>query len=76
MAKRYFGFAKRIVEKEKGLFLKKMKEEEIFSSITVGGVDDFADAQETLCAKMNQHKITVAILLPYYKTEEGNWAIG
>lgn len=76
MAKRYFGFAERIVEKEKGLFFKRMEKEEIFSPITAGNVDDFADAQETLCAKMNQHKITVAILLPYYKTEEGNWAIG
>jgi hypothetical protein len=76
MARRYFGFAERIVEKEEGLFFKKVKEEKIFSPITVGGVDDFADAQETLCAKMNQHKITVAILLPYYKTEEGNWVIG
>lgn len=76
MTRRYFGFAVRIKEKEKGVFFKKTEREEVFSQITVGGVENFADAQETLCDKMNEHKISVAILFPYYKKEDGRWAIG
>lgn len=68
MVKRYFGFATRIVEKERGIFFKRTEKEEIFSLIRVDG-DNFADAQQTLCDKMAEHNITVAIITPYWKEE-------
>ena len=76
MTKKYYGFATRSREIEKGVFFKRTKKEEVFCRIHVGGVNSFADAQEILCDEMDKHKISVAILLPYYKKEEGNWVIG
>lgn len=70
MAKKYFGFAIRIKEQEKGIFFKRTEKEEVFSRITVGGVDNFAEAQEVLCNKMEQYKMPVAIVFPYCVKEE------
>lgn len=70
MAKRYLGFAVCIKEQEKGIFFKRTEKEEVFSRITVGDVENFAEAQELLCRKMNQYKMSVAILFPYCEKEE------
>lgn len=69
MARKYFGFAVRIVEKEKGIFFKRTEKEEVFSCIRVDG-NNFADAQQTLCDKMAEHDITVAIITPYWKEKD------
>lgn len=65
--KHYLGFAVRIEEKAVGIF-KRKKQEEIFCRIRVGA-DDFADAQQTLCDKMAEHNIMVAIITPYLEEE-------
>jgi len=70
MARKYQGFAIRIEEKEKGTFFKRTEREERFCRINVGGVDSFAEAQEVLCDKMEQYKMPVAIIFPYYTKEE------
>lgn len=70
MSKKYLGFAIRIDEKEKGIFFKRTEKEEIFCRIQVGGVDNFAEAQEVLCDKMNQYKMPVAIIFPCCIKEE------
>lgn len=70
MSRKYFGFGIRIMEKEKGLFFKRVEKEERFSKICIRGVDSFAEAQEVLCDKMKQNNISVAFIFPYYTKEE------
>lgn len=68
MGRKYQGFGIREVETEKGILFKRVRKEEIFSHLQVDG-DSFADAQQTLCNKMAEHGITVAIITPYWKEE-------
>ena len=68
MGRKYQGFGIREVETEKGVWFKRVIKEELFSRIQVDG-DNFVDAQQTLCDKMAEHGITVAIITPYW-TEE------
>lgn len=68
MGRKYLGFAIREVETEKGVLFKRVVREKFFSRIQVDG-DNFADAQQTLCDKMTEHDITVAIITPYWKEE-------
>lgn len=70
MAKKYCGFAIRTEEKEIGVFFKHKETKEIFCRIQVGGVDNFAEAQDILCDKMTKLKMPVAILLPYSIKED------
>lgn len=66
MGRKYQGFGIREVETEKGVWPKRVIKEEFFSRIQVHG-DSFADAQQTLCDKMAEYGITVAIITPYWK---------
>ena len=70
MGKKYLGFGIRKVIKEKGLFKRKV-EEENFCNIRVGA-DNFAEAQQTLCDNMVKHNIVVGFIFPYYKREGEN----
>ena len=65
--KHYMGFAIRLKEEESGIFFKRKKTEEIFCKIRVSA-DSFAEAQETLCDKMQEHKMPIAFIFPF--TEE------
>lgn len=65
--KHYIGFALRIEEKRKGIFFELKKQEEVFCKMKVKA-DSFAEAQETICNKLQAHKISVAFIFPY--TEE------
>lgn len=65
--KHYIGFAIRVEEKETGIFFKRKKQKETFCKLRVGA-DSFAEAQNTICDKMSQHKIVVAFIFPF--TEE------
>ena len=65
--KRYLGFCIREVETTKGLFNKKVKQEQ-FCNIRVGA-DNFAEAQQTLCDNMAKYNMNVGIIFPYYKRE-------
>ena len=68
MGRKYQGFGLREVETEKGIWFKRVVKEKFFSRLQVDG-DSFADAQQTLCDKMAEHNITVAIITPYWKEE-------
>jgi endonuclease V-like protein UPF0215 family len=68
MGRKYQGFGLREVETEKGILFKRKVKEEFFSRIRVDG-DNFTDAQQTLCNKMAEHNITVAIITPYWREE-------
>lgn len=68
MAKRYWGFAIRVTEKETGIFFKRIETEELFTKIRVHA-DSFAEAQQLLCNKMQEMNMPVAIITPY-ATEE------
>lgn len=68
MGRKYQGFAIREVETEKGILFKRVIREEFFSRLRVDG-DSFAEAQQTLCDKMAEHNITVAIITPYWEEE-------
>lgn len=68
MAKRYWGFAIRVAEKETGIFFKRTVTEKFFSKIEVQA-DRFAEAQQLLCDKMQEMNMPVAIITPY-ATEE------
>lgn len=68
MGKKYLGFGIREVEKEKGLFKRKTREE-VFCNIQVGA-DNFAEAQQTLCDSMTKHNIKVGFIFPYCRREE------
>lgn len=68
MGRKYQGFGIREVKTEKGTWFKRVVKEEFFSRIQVDG-DNFADAQQTLCDKMAEHNIIVAIITPYWKEE-------
>ena len=68
MGRKYQGFCIREVETEKGIWFKRVIKEKFFSRLQVDG-DNFADAQQTLCDKMAEHGITVAIITPYWKGE-------
>ena len=68
MGRKYQGFGIREVETEKGIWFKRVVKEKFFNRIQVDG-DNFADAQQTLCDKMAEHNITVAIITPYWKEE-------
>lgn len=65
--KHYIGFAIRAEEKETGIFSKRKKQKETFCKLRVSA-DSFAEAQNTICDKMPQHKIIVAFIFPF--TEE------
>ena len=67
MGKKYLGFGIREVEKEKGLFKRKAREE-VFCNIQVGA-DNFAEAQQTLCDSMVKHSVKVGFIFPYWKKE-------
>ena len=69
MSRQYLGFGIREVEKEKGIWLKRTIKEELFSRLRVHA-DSFAEAQQTLCDKMAENSITVAIITPYCEEEE------
>jgi len=69
MGRKYQGFGIREVETEKGIWFKRKIKEKFFSRIQVDG-DSFADAQQTLCDKMAEHGITVAIITPYWKEKD------
>ena len=69
MEKKYQGFGIREVETKKGFLFKRKVKERFFSRLSVSG-DNFADAQQTLCDKMAEHNITVAIITPYWKKED------
>ena len=68
MGRKYQGFAIREVETEKGIWFKQVVREEFFSRIQVDG-DSFAEAQQTLCDKMAEHGIVVAIITPYWEED-------
>ena len=68
MGRKYQGFGIREVKTEKGILFKRVVKEEFFSRIQVDG-NNFAEAQQTLCDKMAEHNITVAIITPYWKEE-------
>ena len=68
MSRKYLGFGIREVETEKGILFKRVVREEFFSRIRVDG-NSFADAQQTLCDKMAEHGITVAVIMPYWEEE-------
>ena len=68
MDRKYQGFGLREIETEKGVWFKQVVKERFFSRLQVDG-DGFADAQQTLCDKMAEHNITVAIITPYWKEE-------
>ena len=68
MSRKYQGFGIREVKTEKGILFKRVVREEFFSRIRVEG-DSFADAQQTLCDKMVELGIMVAIIAPYWKEE-------
>ena len=68
MGRKYQGFGIGEVETEKGIWFKRVVKEKFFSRIRVDG-DSFAEAQQTLCDKMAEHGITVAIITPYWKEE-------
>lgn len=68
MGRKYQGFGIREVETKKGIWFKRVIKEKFFSRFQVDG-DNFADAQQTLCDKMTEHGITVAIITPYWKEE-------
>ena len=68
MGRKYHGFGIREVETEKGVWFKRVVKEKFFSRIQVDG-NNFAEAQQTLCDKMAEHNITVAIITPYWKEE-------
>lgn len=70
MGKKYLGFGIRKVIKEKGLFKRKV-EEENFCNIQVGA-DNFAEAQQTLCDSMTKYNMSVGIIFPYYRREGEN----
>ena len=69
MGRKYRGFGIREVETEKGIWFKRKVKESFFSRLSVSG-DSFADAQQTLCDKMAEHNITVAIITPYWTKED------
>ena len=56
------------VKTEKGVWFKRVVKERFFSRLQVDG-DSFADAQQTLCDKMAEYNIIVAIITPYWKEE-------
>lgn len=68
MGRKYRGFGICEVETEKGVWFKRVVKEKFFSRIQVDG-NNFAEAQQTLCDKMAEHNITVAIITPYWKEE-------
>ena len=68
MGRKYKGFGIREVETEKGTWFKRKIKENFFSRLQVEG-NSFADAQQTLCDKMPELNITVAIITPYWKEE-------
>ena len=70
MGKKYLGFGICKVVKEKGLFKRKV-EEENFCNIQVGA-DNFAEAQQILCDSMTKHNVIVGLIFPYYKKEGEN----
>ena len=68
MEKKYQGFGIREVETTKGLFNRKVKQEQ-FCNIQVGA-DNFAEAQQTLCDNMAKHKVIVGFVFPYFRRED------
>ena len=68
MEKKYQGFGIREVETTKGLFNKKVKQEQ-FCNIQVGA-DNFAEAQQTLCDNMAKHNVIVGFIFPYFRRED------
>lgn len=68
MGKKYLGFGVRRIEKEKGFFKRKVKEE-VFCNIQVGA-DNFAEAQQNLCDNMQKHNIVVGFIFPYCRKEK------
>ena len=68
MGRKYQGFGIREIETKKGKWFKRVIKEESFRRLQVDG-DNFADAQQTLCNKMMEHNIIVAIITPYWKEE-------
>ena len=68
MEKKYQGFGIREVETTKGLFNKKVKQEQ-FCNIQVGA-DNFAEAQQMLCDNMAKHKVIVRFVFPYFRRED------
>lgn len=66
MGRKYQGFGIREVETEKGIWFKRKVKKTFFSRIQVEG-DSFADAQQTLCDRMGEYNITVAIITPYWE---------
>lgn len=65
--KHYRGFAICLKEDKSGTFFKRKKMKEVFCNVRVGA-DNFVEAQEMLCDKMQMHKMSVAFIFPY--TEE------
>ena len=68
MEKKYQGFGIREVKTTKGLFNKKVKQEQ-FCNIQVGA-DNFAEAQQTLCDNMAKHNVIVGFIFPYFRRED------
>ena len=68
MEKKYQGFGIREVETTKGLFNRKVKQEQ-FCNIQVGA-DNFAEAQQMLCDNMAKHKVIVGFVFPYFRRED------
>ena len=69
MSRKYQGFGIREVKTEKGIWFKRTVKENFFSRLQVDS-DSFAEAQQTLCDKMAEHNITVAIITPYFRRED------
>ena len=70
MGKKYLGFCIREVETTKGLFGRKVKQDQ-FNNVQVVA-NDFADAQQMLCDSMTKYNVTVGFIFPYYKKEGEN----
>ena len=68
MEKKYQGFGIREVETTKGLFNRKVKQEQ-FCNIQVGA-DNFAEAQQMLCDNMAKHNVIVGFIFPYFRRED------
>lgn len=65
--KNYLGFAIRQEEKEEGILFRRKRTKENFCRVRVGA-NNFAEAQEMLCDKMQMYKMSIAFISPY--TEE------
>ena len=64
MLKNYPGFCIRTIEEEIGVFFKRNRQREVFSKINVSA-ETFAEAQQLVCDKMQNHNMYVAFVFPY-----------